>query len=233
MSLDPGTWGLLLALGLWTALDQSACLQVLVSQPLVASWLAGWIAGDAASGLAIGVLLQGVWSRSLPLGASPLPFLGPAAVVGGALAAVATGPRVHLGPAITLPGALPLAIALWMSIAVGESGRPLLQQIYRHRGTIVDIALGAARDGRADRLRIAHLLGIVPTAFLGMGLVTAGLLVGSILLRFGPNVHADGRWVALPVLGVGVGQACSLSMKRRAWIWGAAALVLGLAVAFI
>jgi mannose/fructose/N-acetylgalactosamine-specific phosphotransferase system component IIC len=233
MSFDPGTWVLLLALGLWTALDQSACLQVLVSQPLVASWLAGWVAGDAASGLAIGVLLQGVWSRALPLGASPLPLLGPAAVVGGALAAVAPGPRVELGPALSIPGAVPLAIVLWMSIAVGESGRPLLQQIYRRRATIVEMALAAAGEGRADRLRIAHLLGVLPTGGLGVSLVAAGLVLGSILLRVGPNVHADGRWVALPVLGVGVGQACSLSMKRRAWIWGAAALLLGLAVAFI
>jgi hypothetical protein len=65
---------------------------------------------------------------------------------------------------------------------------------------------------------------------LGLGLCAAGLAVGILLLPMAPSVHGDGRWVALPVLGIGVGQACSLAMKRRAWIWGAAALVLGLAV---
>jgi mannose/fructose/N-acetylgalactosamine-specific phosphotransferase system component IIC len=231
MSFDPGTWALLLGLGLWTALDQSACLQLLVSQPLVASWLAGWIAGDAASGLAVGVLLQGVWSRSLPLGASPLPFLGPAAVVGGALAACAPGPRVGLSPVLVIPEAVPLAILLWVSIAVGELGRPLLQRIYRRRGALVELAVTGAGEGRASRVRVAHLMGLVPTGLLGMSLVAAGLLVGTSGLDIAPHVHTDGRWVALPVLGVGVGQACSLSMKRRAWIWGAAALVLGVAVA--
>src|SRR5262245_57618860 len=232
MSLDPGTWALLLGLGLWTALDQSACLQVLVSQPLVASWLAGWIAGDAASGLAIGVLLQGVWSRALPLGASPLPFIGPAAVVGGALAACAPGPRMDLSPALVVPAAVPLAVLLWVSIAVGELGRPLLQQIYRRRGALVGMALAGAAEGRASRVRRAHVLGVLPTSVLGVSLVAAGLLAGMLLFRIVPDTHADGRWVALPVLGVGIGQACSLSMKRRAWIWGAAAMVLGLAVAW-
>ena len=233
MSLDAGTWALLIALGLWTALDQSACLQILVSQPLVASWMAGWIAGDPASGLAVGVLLQGVWSRSLPLGASPLPFLGPASVVGGALAACAPGPRLALGPVLTVPEAVPLAVALWTSVAVGEVGRPLLLRIYRHRGPLVAKALRAAEENGVSRVRIAHLLGMVPTSLLGVGLVATGLAVGTALLRTAPSHPADGRWVALPVLGIGVGQACSLSMKRRAWIWGAAALVLGLAVALI
>jgi mannose/fructose/N-acetylgalactosamine-specific phosphotransferase system component IIC len=232
MSFDAGTWALLLALGLWTALDQSACLQILVSQPLIASWLAGWIAGDATSGLAVGVLLQGVWSRALPLGASPLPFLGPASVVGGALAAWAPGPRLGLGPVLAVPEALPLAVVLGVSIAVGELGRPLLLRIYRHRGSLIAMAVKAAEENRVSRVRAAHVLGLVPTGFLGVGLVGLGLVVGTLLLRIGPGAHGDGRWVALSVLGIGVGQACSLSMKRRAWIWGAAALVLGLAVAW-
>jgi mannose/fructose/N-acetylgalactosamine-specific phosphotransferase system component IIC len=230
MSLDAGAWALLLALGLWTALDQSACLQLLVSQPIVASWLAGWIVGDAASGLAVGVLLQGVWSRALPLGASPLPFLGPASVVGGALAACAPGPRLGLGPVLAVPEAVPLAIALWVSILVGELGRPLLLRIYRHRGPLIAKAVRAAEANSVSRMRVAHLLGLVPTGLLGLGLCAAGLAVGILLLPMAPSVHGDGRWVALPVLGIGVGQACSLAMKRRAWIWGAAALVLGLAV---
>jgi len=223
----------LCALGLWSALDQSACLQILVSQPLVASWLAGWIAGDAASGLAAGVLLQGVWSRALPLGASPLPFIGPAAVVGGALAAASPGPRVVVGHALAIPEALPLAIALWMSILVGEVGRPLLQQIYRRRGAIVSLAVREAEGGHFSGVRRAHLLGMVPTGGLGVSLVALGLLLGTALFHVVPSFHGDGRWVALPVLGIGVGQACSLLLKRRAWIWGAAALVLGLLVALI
>jgi mannose/fructose/N-acetylgalactosamine-specific phosphotransferase system component IIC len=231
MSLDPGAWVLLLALGLWTALDQAACLQILVSQPLVASWLAGWIAGDAASGLAVGVLLQGVWSRALPLGASPLPFLGPAAVVGGALAACAPGSRVGLSSVLVVPEAVPLAVLLWVSIAVGELGRPLLQRIYRERGALIEMAVTGANEGRASRVRLAHGLGILPTGLLGLALVVAGLVAGAFLFRIVPDVHTDGRWVALPVLGVGVGQACSLSMKRRAWIWGAVAMAIGVVVA--
>jgi len=136
-----------------------------------------------------------------------------------------------LGPVLAVPEAVPLAIALWMSIVVGELGRPLLLRIYRHRGGLIATAMTAAEENQVSRVRVAHLLGLVPTGLLGLGLVVVGLAAGTFLLRMTPTLHADGRWVALPVLGIGVGQACSLSMKRRAWIWGAAALVLGIAVA--
>ena len=140
---------------------------------------------------------------------------------------------MSLGPALAIPEALPLAIALWMSIAIGELGRPLLQQIYRRRNPIVNMAVREAEKGRERGVRAAHVLGMVPTGVLGVSLVALGLLAGTALFRVAPTFHGDGRWVALPVLGLGVGQACSLSMKRRAWIWGAAALVLGVLVAFL
>ena len=140
---------------------------------------------------------------------------------------------MSLGPVLAVPEAIPLAIALWVSIAMGELGRPLLQHIYRRRGALVEMAVAGATEGRASRVRQAHLLGLVPTSVLGVMLVVLGLLLGTVLFRIAPLTHTDGRWVALPVLGVGIGQACSLSMRRRAWVWGAAALVIGVAVSFV
>ena len=211
---DPGAWALILCFGIWVSLDQSACLQIMISQPLVASWIAGGIAGDPECGLAVGMLLQGVWSRALPMGASPLPFVGPAGVVGGVLAAVVPGGRWELGPVLAVPDALPLAVALGVSIAIGETGRPLLSAIYRHRGILRSMAERGALEGRAGQIRIAHLAGMLPTALLGWVLIAAGLLLGGLLLGVTNAWPADGRWVALPVLGIGVGQAMSLSGFR-------------------
>jgi mannose PTS system EIIC component len=228
---EPGAVLGLLGLGVWTALDQSACLQILVSQPLVASWLGGWMVGDPGAGLALGVLLQGVWSRALPMGASPLPVVGPAAVVGGALAALCPGSRWALGPVLSVPEAFPLALVLALCLALGEGARPFLQGIYRRRG--LGRVERAAEHGDARGLQRAHLLGLLPTAGLGVFLVALGLVLGAGLLRgAGSLPHADGRWVALPVLGVGIGQTTSLAVGRRAWIWGTAALAVGLAALF-
>ena len=217
---EPGAWVLILAFGSWVSLDQAACLQIMISQPLVASWLGGWIAGDPQSGLGMGVLLQCVWSRALPMGASPLPFVGPAALVGGVLAALVPGGRWEIGPVLTVPDALPLAAALGVSIAVGEAGRPLLSAVYRHRGVLRSWVERGALDARLGQIRIAHLAGMLPTALLGTVLVVAGLLTGGLLLAFLNSPPADGRWVALPVLGVGIGQALSLSVFRFPAFWG-------------
>ena len=217
---EPEAWLLILSFGVWVSLDQAACLQIMISQPLVASWIAGWIAGDPASGLAMGLLLQGVWSRALPMGASPLPFVGPAAVVGGVLAALVPGGRWELGPVLSVPDALPLAVALGMSIAIGEAGRPLLSAIYRHRGALRGWAERGALEGRPGPVRIAHLSGMLPTALLGSVLVVAGLLFGGMLLGVSDPRPADGRWVALPVLGIGIGQSLSLAAFRFTAFWG-------------
>ena len=225
----PGVWAVLGALGLWTALDMTAFLQILVSQPLVAAWLGGWVAGEPGTGLAVGIVMQGTWGRSLPLGLNPLPMVGPAAVVAGTLAASAPGPRFPLGPVLAVPGAMPLAVALLLGIATASVGKLLVSRIQRGREDVLNAALAAAEEGRASGIMVANLRGMIPTATLGMIAVPAGVALGLLLFRLlGDTSGGHGGWVALPVLGVGIGQTASLAGGRRAWIWAAAALVLGI-----
>jgi mannose/fructose/N-acetylgalactosamine-specific phosphotransferase system component IIC len=218
---EPRTVLGLLGLGFWTGVDMTAFLQILISQPLAAAWLGGLVAGDPTTGLAVGLVLQGVWSRSLPLGSSPLPGTGPASVTAG-------GGRTAMGPALTLPGAAPLAVALLLGVALATILRPVLAAMNRRRARVHRIAYAAAATGRPGGVVAANLLGALPSGFLGMLSVATGLGAGGALLIL---VHGhdfgDGRWVAIPVLAVGLGQMASLAGGRRVWAWVGAVLLVG------
>ena len=230
--LEPRALLWLLGLGFWTGVDMTAFLQILVSQPLAAAWLGGVAAGDPATGLAVGLVLQGVWSRALPMGASPLPGVGPASVAAGALAASAGGGRTALAPALTVPEAAPLAVALLVGVVLASILRPALSAMNRRRGFVHRTAHASAAEGRPGGVVAANLFGALPSGLLGMITVALGVGAGSVLLAATRGLSSgDGRWVAIPVLGVGLGQTASLAGGKRVWAWiGAVLLVGGLAL---
>ncbi len=219
----------LLLLGAWTAADTTAFLQLMVSQPLVAGWLAGAVVGQPAAGLAVGVVLQAVWGRSFALGGASFPLVGPAAVAAGAVAGWAARGGATPWGGLALPGAVPLAAALVVAFAVAETGRRAVILLRRRRGGLVRRALAAAEAGSAGGVLAANLTGAVQSAALGAGLAALGLVLGRLLLAGAAGLPAgDGRWVALPVLGVGLGHAVTLvERSRRGWVWFAVLLGLG------
>jgi mannose/fructose/N-acetylgalactosamine-specific phosphotransferase system component IIC len=225
---EPHTLLRLLGLGFWTGVDMTAFLQILISQPLAAAWLGGLVAGDPTTGLAVGLVLQGVWSRSLPLGSSPLPGVGPASVAAGAVAASAGGGRTALGPALTVPEAAPLAVALLLGVVLATILRPLLAAKNRRRAFIHRMAHAAAERGRPQGVVAANLLGALPSGLLGLVTVALGVGAGGIvLILIGDRASGDGRWVAIPVLAVGLGQMASLAGGKRVWAWVGAVLLVG------
>jgi mannose/fructose/N-acetylgalactosamine-specific phosphotransferase system component IIC len=64
------------------ALDATAAWQVMLSQPLVSASIAGLLTGVPVTGVAIGILLQLLWSGSIPVGARPMPDSPVASVSG-------------------------------------------------------------------------------------------------------------------------------------------------------
>ncbi len=207
----------------------------MVSQPVVAGWLAGLLVGEPGAGLATGVVLQAVWGRSFALGAASFPLVGPATVAAAALAAWAARTVGEPWGAVTIPEAGPLAVSLLVAFALAEIGRRIVLALRRRRGRLMRVALMAARTGRGDTLVRLNLRGVGEGALLGAALVSTGLGIGWPLATFASDLPSvDGRWVALPVLGAGLGLSLSLVLRGRSgwWWWaalaGAAALGWGL-----
>jgi mannose/fructose/N-acetylgalactosamine-specific phosphotransferase system component IIC len=195
----------------------------MVSQPLVAGWLAGLVVGEPAAGLAVGVVLQAVWGRAFALGGASFPLVGPAAVVGGGLAGWSLGPSAPLGT-LAVPQAAPLAACLAAAFLVAETGRPAVMAMRRRRGGLVRRAVAEAEAGRGGALVRTNLRGVGESALLGAAITGAGLAVGWLGLVLADLLPAaDGRWVAVPVLAAGLGYSVTqVARGGKGWIWLAA-----------
>ena len=211
----------LLLLGGWVGADTTAALQLMVSQPVVAAWLAGVVVGQPAAGLAVGVILQVIWGRSFAMGGASFPVVGPGAVVAGALAGWASQRAAWPVGALSVPDAASLAVALGAGWGIAEWGRRRVQALRRARDPLVRRAIGAAEAADGNALVRINLLGVVQGAGLGAALTAAGLVLGGagLLLARGAPV-ADGRWVGLAVLGAGLGDSVLLLRwkGRSAWL---------------
>ncbi len=224
---------MLLVLGAWVAVDTSALMQLMVSQPLIAGWLGGLVVGAPGAGFTIGLLLQLLWGRSLPMGTASIPFMGPASVAAGAVAGWTVADAWSFTGRLPIPDAASLALCLAIALALGESGRLAVDAIGRRRGAAIRRAETAATKNHTAGIALANLSGVVPTALLGSGLVAAGLIIGSIGLRLLAGVpRAEGHWLALILFGLGLGRTVSLVASRRlGWGWvavtGVVILILG------
>jgi len=210
----------LLVLAAWVGADTTAFLQIMISQPLVAAWLGGLAAGDGPAGLAVGILLQGIWARSLPMGGASIPWTGPAALVAGVLAC-GRGEHDLTGSLLQVPDAVTLAVVIGVALLLGEVGRRLIRRLGHRRHHWVLAAEAAAERGDPAGIVRINRLGIVQTAIASIGLAAAGLVLGRVLLvLLDPIPPLDGRWPAMLLLGLGIGQTASLVPRRRlGWIW--------------
>jgi len=207
---------LLLVLAGWVGADTAAFGQVLVSQPLVAAWLAGAILGDPAAGLAVGVLLQVGYTRVMPLGGVVPEWSGPAAVAGGAIAASAGASQAW--GVLRLPALGHLTVALTVALLVGEAGRTVIGVVRRRRARRVDRLVAAARAGDGAAVRRWNRSGALVEAGAGALLAALGVGVGRGLIAVLPQGAPDqAPWVAASVLGAGWGMALRTLTGNRGW----------------
>jgi len=202
-------------------MDTSALLQLMVSQPLVAGWLAGLVVGAPGAGFTVGLLLQLLWGRSLPMGVASIPFMGPASVAAGAVAGWTVTDAWTFTGRLPIPDAASLALCLVLALVLGESGRLAVDALGRRRGGAIRRADAAAAKSHPAGIVRANLSGVVPTALLGSALVAAGLIVGRVGLGLLAEVpRADGHWLALVLFALGLGRTISLVASRRmGWGW--------------
>lgn len=91
LTLGPGIWILLVAVGALLGMDAVSWPQVMVSRPLVSATVGGWLLGDPVAGTLVGAVLEVFAMRHAPLGAARYPDTGPAGLVAGAAFAASGG----------------------------------------------------------------------------------------------------------------------------------------------
>jgi len=217
------------------ALDASAAFQVMIGQPVVCGWAAGLIAGQPALGLASGVLLQLLWSRLNPVGATAYPDVGPATVAGVTVASrlASGGPRWTPAPGDLLPPAelVPSLLAgLLVALLAGMLGSALTVRERRGNARLAAVADRAARAGSFAGVERANATGAARAFLRGVLVMIPALLLVALIDRTGfePALAGGaGGLVAFWWLGLGALATVLFRGDRADWALLAVGLALG------
>lgn len=194
--LEPYQWVLLCLLGGWTAIDGVSWGQFMVSRPFIAAVAAGAVAGAPVQAAQLGLVLEALHLRVLPIGAARYPEGGPAAVVGGAAATVLVGTNGLLTAAVF--------VLLWEWLG-GETVRQL-----RNWNTPAPVSGGLTPAA----LEQGHVMAIAWDFARGVLLVLVGLrLLLRIAVGAEPLLVGDGtRSGLLLAAAVAAGVASAVGM---------------------
>jgi PTS system mannose-specific IIC component len=174
-------------LGGIVGLDAVSCPQAMLSRPLVAGALAGAVLGDPVKGLWVGVLLELLTLRQLPVGAARQWDAGPAAVA--AAAAYAPSPE---GPAA-------LTAAVGLGVLIGWIGEWSIHGLrHMNAGVVGDVERRSGDVRTLERLHLAAL-GLDFTRAVLLTLLGVSLAVA--LTTVFPAGSPALRWVAYGVVG--------------------------------
>ena len=171
------------------ALDTTAALQSMLSQPLVAGAIAGALAGDVALGLVIGTALQLVWLGSLPVGAAPFPDGAVAGVAGAGAAVLAARSGAGAGPAT--------AVGVFLGLGAGAAGQWVTTAVRRLNVRYSDLAAARAERGDAGGVRAAVALGLLTRFATGAALGAAALTVAALLSGSLARARVEGSFATV------------------------------------
>lgn len=218
-------------LGALLALDTTALLQVLISQPLFACTLIGWVCGDVAIGMHIGLLMQLLWLADIPAGAYLVPEGNSGSIIAAILAVNLTYAHTELPHVVIL-------LTIVYTLIFSFIGAKMVKLIRNWNVYILNRVLGDLEKGRLNAIwqmnlsaLLLHFLAMFSFIIFGAYL---GIILITFLLNFVPQQWDNfARYTDIAVLGAGAGLVLSLyrGMKMRAVI--AFSAVIGTLIVFV
>jgi len=204
--------GLSLVSGL-LALDTTAILQSLVSQPLVACTILGWLADSPELGLKIGFLLQLLWLGDLPVGAAKIPEGNVGSMVGALIA------FNLLEFQYSHPHLLIFLVVLY-ALLFSYIGTKSIRIIRNWNIRLFDKALAAAASGEASVLAKINITALfihfaLMSLVIYLAAVTGEALFSVILRMIPPAWDYYARFTEAVVLGGGVALTITLFRGRK------------------
>lgn len=194
------------------ALDATAAWQVMLSQPLVSASIAGLLTGAPVTGAAVGILLQMLWSGSIPVGARPMPDAPVASVCGVWFAsALLRGTPGFPVPLAHLAGVL-------AALAVGLAGRETIMFERELNRRLFVRFQSRLRAGQAVGPGGLQLAGVAMAFTRGFALCLVAVTILTALAgpagRLAPPGDRSGAPILIMMGGLGAGALFNTFVRR-------------------
>ena len=204
--------GLSLISGL-LALDTTAVLQSLLSQPLAACTILGWLSGNPELGLKIGFLLQLLWLGDLPVGAAKIPEGNVGSMVGALIA-------FHLLEFQYSHPHLLIFLVVLYALLFSYVGTKTIRLIRNWNVRLFDKALAAASSGRPSalaKINLTALLGhfVFMSAVIYLAVWIGEAVFSAVLRAIPASWDYYARFTEAMLLGGGVALTLTLFHGRK------------------
>jgi len=213
------------------ALDTTAVMQVLISQPLVSGTILGWLLGDVTLGLHIGVLLQFLWLNQLPVGAAKIPEGNLASVI-----AVILVFRLDMF-VVAKYNMLILAVILY-TLLISYIGTLLITQLRKWNILFLDRVSKLLDEGYVCSLGQINMMAllmhlVVITGAIYISVVFGEQLLSNIISVVPASWNTAARDVEIAIIGSGIGLVLNFYRERKNWRYLFFGFILGIVLYFL
>lgn len=199
--------------GGFIALDTTAVLQGLISQPLVAGIVLGWLSGNLVLGMHVGLLMQLLWLNQLPVGAAKIPEGNLASIIAVLL-------TVRLNILFENSQSILIFSVVLYTLLFSWLGTLLTTFMRSVNIRLFDFAFRALEKERIYALGGIHIAALLIQFVLQAALVYLAVLVGQTALRelliaLPAEWNNAVRYIELAVIGSGVGMTLALYKEKK------------------
>ena len=198
------------------ALDTTAVGQILLSQPLFSCLALGALLGDFSTGLLIGVIMQMLWLRLIPMGGAMFYEGNIGSFVSAGIAILC----VRLDPDYSHAVVLYSLLAGILFSYLGGKATILHRKFTQ---IIVNSAIASAKAGHEGAILLGHATAIF-SIFIGGGLygtccIAAGYAGGPYIVESLPVSYNQFAYIGMMAIwGTGVGMILSMFwQKKKSW----------------
>lgn len=218
-------------LGGLLALDTTAVLQILISQPLVAGTILGWALGNVQLGMHIGLLLQLLWLNQLPVGAAKIPQGNLASII-----AVILVFRLDLF--LNSYYNILLLLVILYTLLISYLGIKLNTAIRNWNIRLLNHAISALEKGRVSALGKINFLALLLHLIIVAGAIYISVFLGQFVFKqLIPVIPAEwdayARYIEIAVIGSGIGLTLNLYKEKKNLKFLALGAALGILIVVI
>ena len=213
------------------ALDTTAVLQILISQPLISCTILGWLSNEISFGLHVGLLLQLIWLSQLPVGAARIPAGNLGSITGVIMA-------LHFKPVFPDYENVLILVAIIYAVSISYLGALLDARVRNWNSYFFKRAVGFVEQGKLSALGWINILALLFRFLVMSTLIFVGVQLGDFVFRLlieetPADIDYYARFLEMAVIGSGIGMTLDLYRTRKSTFFLLTGVVIGLAFFFI